>query len=157
MRTLYIALIFVGCLSLALGVDPVPFPYDRPAPTNCTGGSATATGCTTCDTLKNECTAADKEKGYFLNVTSKQAAACPRACKKCTDETTCEECNGEGFTNTSCTECKSGFSYDNENTPAMSGICIGVDKNSIYTCAKDFFWDRTPNAGRKCVSKTANC
>ena len=39
MRTLYIALIFVGCLSLALGADPVtpaPFPYNRPDPAACT-------------------------------------------------------------------------------------------------------------------------
>lgn len=91
MRTLYIALIFVGCLSLALGVGQVVIPA-RPAAVPCSNGAASATGCKTCDTTKNECTAADTEKGYYLDTTAKQAAACPRACKTCSDKLVCTDC-----------------------------------------------------------------
>lgn len=48
MRTFYIALIFVGCLSLAIAdTDPVPGPYPtRVAGVACATAGTNVTGCT---------------------------------------------------------------------------------------------------------------
>lgn len=61
MRTFYIALIFIGCLSLAIAVtEPVMIPARDPA-ANCTA-AAPVTGCKTCTAGK--CTEA--QPGYFI-------------------------------------------------------------------------------------------
>lgn len=111
MRTFYIALIFVGCLSLAFGslTDTTPGPYPtRATPVNCGATDTNSTGCKIC--AAGKCTEASP--GYFIK--TDQPASCPRACATCnTDGTTCLTCViPEAFTDNTCTACNSGYTFD---------------------------------------------